>query len=124
MLRPPTGLDDLLLCETPATDTALAVARADRLAEPADGRPLDAAGLCVADLDVLVLRLQTRATRRRGWQSRTARSTGCSTGQAPMRKPRSTGPTRRRGSWPARSPTPTGRSRRGPRGGGYATSSP
>jgi hypothetical protein len=61
LLRPPTGLDDLLLCEAPADDAALAVALADQLVEPADGRPLDAARLCVTDLDVLVLRLRQAA---------------------------------------------------------------
>jgi hypothetical protein len=57
-LRPPTGLDDLLLCEAPAFDAALAVALVDRLAAPGNGRPLEAAGLCVTDLDALLVSLR------------------------------------------------------------------
>jgi hypothetical protein len=58
---PPTGLEDLLLCEAPALDAALAVALVDRLAELPDGRPLAAAGLCVTDLDALLLGLRRAA---------------------------------------------------------------
>jgi hypothetical protein len=57
-LRPPTGLEDLLLCEAPALDAALAVALADCLGEAAGGRRLGAAGLCITDLDTLLLSLR------------------------------------------------------------------
>jgi hypothetical protein len=64
-LRAPDGHDDLLLLESPATpagDAALAAALAGRLAAPADRLgPLDAEGLCVTDLEALLLRVRQRA---------------------------------------------------------------
>lgn len=56
-LRPPTGLEDLLLIEC-RDDDAAALALAERLALAEDGSAIGWAGLAATDLDALVLRLR------------------------------------------------------------------
>jgi len=57
-LRPPTGADDMLLLEGHAGPVAAAIGLAGRLARHADGTPLDAAALALADLEALMLELR------------------------------------------------------------------
>ncbi len=57
-LRPPSGADDLLLCEAPAIDVTIAVAFARRVGRNADGSELDWCELPLTDLDVLLLGLR------------------------------------------------------------------
>jgi hypothetical protein len=57
-LRHPTGTDDLLVIESKAADTSLALALASRLARPLEGFASGWAELTVSDLDALILRLR------------------------------------------------------------------
>lgn len=57
-VSPLSGAEELLMAEAPASDAALAVALADRLARDAQGAPLDWRTMAVTDLDALIVFLR------------------------------------------------------------------
>jgi len=57
-LRPLTGREDLLLRESRLPAMALGLRLVTRLARTADGAPVEAAGLCVADFEALLLAIR------------------------------------------------------------------
>jgi hypothetical protein len=54
----PTGAEDLLLVEASQGDPGLALALVQQIARSSDGMAVEWSGLCVSDLDVLLLRLR------------------------------------------------------------------
>jgi hypothetical protein len=58
MMRPPGGLEDLLLVEAPHPDLELAVALVERLAQPRSGPAIEGRALVHTDLDGLLLALR------------------------------------------------------------------
>jgi hypothetical protein len=83
-LRPPTGVEDMLLVETAQRDTGqgdtgLALDLAARLARAEDGEPLDWSQLPVTDLDAFVLGLRRALLGHRIIADMTCRTEGCRT---------------------------------------------
>src|SRR6266702_6718695 len=58
LLRQPAGIEDILLLEAPAYDTAFALELIARLALPANGVAVEWDALCVTDLEALLLVLR------------------------------------------------------------------